>query len=87
MREKCTVTKIRKQNLTVSLKPGTVQKSKALAAKRLMSISDLLAAQIESLVNAEEDYESAHQAAFNLMERGFHMGGVHTIPRAGLHER
>jgi hypothetical protein len=78
---------IRKQNLTVSLTPQTVQKAKILAAKRSTLISGLLAAQIEALVDADAAYESAHRAALGLMERGFHMGGVHTIPREELHER
>jgi hypothetical protein len=78
---------IRRQNLTVSLTPQTVQKAKILAAKRSTSISGLLAAQIEALVDADEAYENAHRAALDLMERGFHMGGVHTIPREELHER
>ena len=77
----------RKQNLTVSLSAETVQKAKVLAAKRSTSISGLLAAQIEALVNADQAYESAHRAALDLMERGFHLGGVHAIPRDQLHER
>ena len=77
----------RKQNLTVSLSSETVQKAKVLAAKRSTSISGLLAAQIEALVNADQAYESAHRAALDLMERGFHLGGVHAIPREELHER
>ncbi len=77
----------RKQNLTVSLSSETVRKAKVLAAKRSTSISGLLAAQIEALVNADEAYESAHRAALDLMERGFHLGGVHAIPREELHER
>jgi hypothetical protein len=81
------MTQTRKQNLTVSLTPQTVQKAKVLAAKRSTSISGLLAAQIEALVDADEAYESAHRAALDLMERGFHMGGVHTISREELHER
>ena len=81
------MTEIRRQNLTGSLTPQTVQKAKILAAKRSTSISGLLAAQIEALVDADEAYESAHRAALDLMERGFHMGGVHTIPREELHER
>ncbi len=78
---------IRKQNLTVSLSPETVQKAKVLAAKRSTSISGLIAGQIEALVDADEAYESARRAALDLMERGFHMGGDHTIHRDALHER
>jgi hypothetical protein len=78
---------IRKQNLTVSLSPETVQKARVLAAKRSTSISGLLAAQIEALVDEDEAYESAHRAALGLMERGFHMGGIHSVQREELHER
>ena len=78
---------IRRQNLTVSLTPQTVQKAKILAAKRSTSISGLLAAQIEALVDADEAYESAHRAAIDLMERGFHLGGIHSVNREELHER
>jgi predicted transcriptional regulator len=81
------MTALRKQNLTVSLSSETVQKAKVLAAKRATSISGLLAAQIEALVSADEAYESAHRAALDLMERGFHLGGVHSIPREELHDR
>jgi hypothetical protein len=44
---------IRKQNLTVSLSPETVQKAKVLAAKRSTSISGLIAGEIEALVDAD----------------------------------
>lgn len=68
---------IRKQKLTVSLHPQTVQKAKVLAIRRSISLSSLLAAQIEAFVNAdEEDYEVAHRAALDLMKRGFHLGGL-----------
>ncbi len=76
-----------KQNLTVSLNTQTIQKAKVLAAKRSTSISGLLAGQIEALVDAEETYESAHRAALDLMERGFHLGGTRSIHRDALHER
>ena len=65
---------MRKQNVTVSLSPQTVQKAKVLAAKRSTSISGLLARQIEALVDADEAYENARRAALDLMERGFHHG-------------
>lgn len=76
-----------KQNLTVSLSTQTVQKAKILAAGRSTSISGLVADQIEALVNTEEAYESAQRAAMDLMDRGFHLGGIHSIDRDELHER
>ncbi len=77
----------RKQNLTVSLSPETVQKAKLLAAKHSTSISGLVAMQIEALVAKDDAYERAHRAALDLMERGFHLGGVHSVSRDELHER
>jgi hypothetical protein len=77
----------RKQNLTVSLSPQVVQKAKVLAAKNSTSISGPLARQIEALVNTDEQYESARRAALDLMERGLHLGGIHSIDREDLHER
>jgi predicted transcriptional regulator len=77
----------RKQTLTVSLSPQVVQKAKVIAAKNSTSISGLLARQIEALVNTDEQYESARRAALDLMERGFHLGGIHSIDREDLHER
>ena len=76
-----------KQNLTVSLDAKTVQKAKVLAARRSTSISGLVAAHIEALVDEDEAYERAHRAALNLMQRGFHMGGTHSIHREEIHER
>jgi hypothetical protein len=77
----------RKQNLTLGLSPLIVQKAKVLAAKRSTSVSGLLAAQIEALVDSDEAYESAHRVAIDLMNRVFHLGGVHSVPRDELHER
>jgi hypothetical protein len=77
----------RTQNLTVSLSAETVRKAKVLAAKRSTSISGLLAKQIEILVSEDEAYESAHRAALDLMEKGFHLGGIHSIERDELHDR
>jgi predicted transcriptional regulator len=81
------MTQSAKQNLTVSLSPQIVQKAKVLAAKRSTSISGLLATQIEAMVAEDDAYESARRAALDLMERGFHLGGVHSISRDELHER
>jgi hypothetical protein len=61
---------IKKQNVTVSLTPQTIQKAKVLAAKRSTSISGLLAQQIDVLVGAEEAYEQAERAALALLEKG-----------------
>jgi hypothetical protein len=50
-----------KQDLTMSLDLRTIQKAKIIAAQRSISISGLLARQIEILVSDEEAYERAER--------------------------
>jgi len=76
-----------KQNVTISLSKPTLRKAKILAVRRDTSISGLLAQQIEFLVGEEEAYELAERQAMQLLEHGFHMGGVRPASRDELHER
>jgi hypothetical protein len=81
------VTEQTKQNVTVRLDRQTLRKAKILAAKRNMSISGLLAQEIESLVSQDDAYEQARRHAMDLLDRGFHLGGRITATRDELHER
>jgi hypothetical protein len=76
-----------KQNVTVSLPVQTIRKAKILAARRVSSISGLLAKQIEMLVGEDEAYERAHRQAEALLDKGFHLGGVIRASRDEWHER
>ncbi len=76
-----------KQNITLRLSRQTLQKARVLAAQRSTSISGLLTSQIEQLADAEDDYERAMRRAVARMEKGFHLGGTHTMDRDALHER
>jgi predicted transcriptional regulator len=76
-----------KQNVTIRLDRETVRKAKILAARRDTSISGLVAAQIETLVDADEAYDLAKRQALALLDQGFHLGGQHRVGRAALHER
>lgn len=76
-----------KQNLTVSLDRATIQKAKIVAARRSTSISGLVASQIEILVGEDEAYERAQRQALQLLDRGFHLGGMTRASRDELHER
>ena len=76
-----------RQNLTVSLTRQTLRKAKILAARRGSSISGLLAEQIEILVGEEEAYERAQRHATELLDQGFHLGGVIRATRDEWHER
>lgn len=77
----------KKQNLTISLTPDIIRKAKVLAAQRTVSMSELLAEQIESLARADEMYEQSKRAALAFLERGFHLGGVIKASRQQWHER
>lgn len=77
----------KKQNLTIRLDRETIKKAKVVAAKRSLSISALVAHQIEVLVGEEEAYEQAKRQAFAMLDAGFHMGDVIRVSRDELHER
>jgi len=76
-----------KQNLNIRLDRQTIQKAKILAAKRSISVSDLVARQIEILAGAEEAYERAERQAKSLLEKGLHLGGKIRANRDALHKR
>lgn len=64
-----------RQNITLSLDKRHVRQVKVLAAKRGLSMSGLLAAEIERLANEErtrsKDYQQAMKQALAMMKRGF----------------
>jgi hypothetical protein len=76
-----------KRNFTVSLPTQILKKAKILSARRGLSVSDLVAEQIEVLVAEDEAYQQAERQAMILLDRGFHMGGVIRASRGELHER
>jgi hypothetical protein len=76
-----------KQNITLSLDRQVLRKARILAARRETSISGLIAQEIESLVGQEEAYERAERQARELLEKGFHLGGVIRSSRDEWHER
>jgi hypothetical protein len=56
-----------KQNLTVSLESDTVRRAKTVAAKRGLSVSALVAQQLEDVTAADERYERARESALRMM--------------------
>jgi hypothetical protein len=76
-----------KQNLTVRLDRQTIRKARIIAARRSMSISGLVAQQIEVLVDEEDRYEHAERQAQTLLDPGFHLGGPVRVSRDDVHER
>ncbi len=76
-----------KRNLTVQLDAEIIRKARVLAVQRSTSVSRLVAEQLEHLVNDEERYRQAEQAALADLGAGFHLGGGELPVRADLHER
>ena len=76
-----------KRNVTISLRPDTIQKANVLAAQRSTSISGLLAEQIESPVGEDEAHKQSKRAALALLKEGFHLGGIITASRDEWHKR
>jgi hypothetical protein len=75
-----------KQNITLSLEKGLLQKARILAAKRSISVSRLLSEELTRIVQEVDSFDQARQAALNDLEQGFYLGGE-PAKREDLHER
>ena len=76
-----------KRNITLAIDQKLLRQARALAALRGTSISGLLAAELEKLVNNTTEYERARARALARMESGFHLGAEKMPSREELHDR
>ena len=76
-----------KQNVTLSLDRELVRRVKILAAKRSVSISGLIARELERLACEDDAYERAKGKAFSLLDDAFDLGNARIVDREKLHER
>jgi hypothetical protein len=76
-----------KQNLALRLDRELIGKAKMLAAQQSISLSELVAREIERMFDEEESYGRAERMARDLLERGFHLGGGVRVGRDELHGR
>ena len=78
-----------KQNVTLSLPVGLLQKLRVMAAKRNVSMSSLMTSAITKKILDEDDYDVRAKRAIermrNATDRG--TGGKITWTREELHER
>ena len=88
-RLRATLVHVETQNLTLSLPRDLLRKVKVVAAKRETSISALVTASLEELVQREDGYDEAAERFIAHMRRGFHLGtNEGPMPtRDSLHER
>lgn len=76
-----------KRNLTIQLDAATLHRARILAVERSMSVSRLVAEELERLVGDEERYQVARRQALADLESGFHLGGGPYTVREDLYDR
>lgn len=75
-----------KHNITVAIEPALLKKARAVAARRGLSVSALLAGELRELVNEDARYTAARQRALGLFANALGLGGT-PLARETLHER
>lgn len=75
-----------RKNLTIAIEKDLIRKAKLLAAQRGTSHSQLLADELQRLVDNDAAYARASDAALAEIDRGLRLGGA-TVSRDALHER
>ena len=75
------------RNVTLHLDDDVIRKAKVVAAKRGVSLSGLLRAEIARLVDQDIAYERARESAIARLHRGNHLGGGRLPARDELHDR
>ena len=76
-----------KSNITLKLDATIIREAKILAAQRGISVSRLLAEQLEGLVRREKAYETARKRAINRLDSAFDLGWSPVEDRRELYER
>ncbi len=81
--------KVERQNVTVSVPAALVRQARIIAAERGTSVSAMLSAMLEELVESEHGYRQAEQRSLALLSEGFDLGtgGEIGVSREELHER
>jgi hypothetical protein len=76
-----------KQNITVAIEPGLLKQARAIAARRGLSVSALLADELRRLVAEDRAYETAHRRAKALLLSGLDLQGGRMEDRNEIHDR
>lgn len=76
-----------KQNITLSLDAGTLQRARELAARQNLSVSKFLAADLAEQVDKDLHYQQAKRQAIGWLEdSALELGGQY-LSRDEAHER
>lgn len=76
-----------KQNITVAIEPALLKQARAIAARRGLSISALLADELRRLVAEDRAYETARRRAKALLQKGLDLQGGRMENRNEIHDR
>jgi hypothetical protein len=63
-----------KRNITVALDSSLLKKARGFAAARGMSVSALIADNLNEMMSRQTDYEAAKRRALAMMREGFDLG-------------
>jgi hypothetical protein len=73
--------------MTLSLEADLIREAKVLAARRGLSVSRMVALQLEEMVSNDRKYEAAMHRALERLENGFELSWSKPSSRAELYER
>ena len=76
-----------KHNITLAIEGTLLKRARALAARRGLSVSALLADELRALVAEDAAYASAERVAAGLLQDGLPLDGTRITDRAALHDR
>jgi hypothetical protein len=66
---------VTRRNVTLQLEEDVIRRAKVIAAKRGISVSGLMARELEELVARDERYEEAERRASEIMAGSLPRGG------------
>jgi hypothetical protein len=75
-----------KHKITVAIEPALLKKARAVAARRGLSVSALLAEELRALVSEDAHYTAASKRAISLFATPLALGG-RPLAREAIHQR
>ena len=74
-------------NITIKVDSSLARDARVFAARRGISLSRLVAQQLEALVRENQIYTSSRRRALARLRRGYDMGGDGPLSRDEVHDR
>jgi hypothetical protein len=76
-----------KHYVTFEIDGELIKSARALATRRGLSVSALLAEELRALIADDREYESARRRAAAMLDDGMSLGGARLTDRGALHDR